>query len=206
MDFNRACSLFDITDISLETEDTVKSKYRQLTKKYHPDNVKTGDQKKFLEIRDAIEILTDAIKKISQYKEINRTQTLYTMVITLDKLIHLYQGGTITMGDGENSIEVNKGIMKKNNTLILSAVSIEHNGTTYNYDNVEAWNIDDKYNVCCDLFVENIVDAEDIKIKIHDKELNISMKSQSMSINFILDYNIKIRVTINKKIRVDNKT
>lgn len=36
-----------------DSKDTVKAKYKALCRKYHPDNLKTGNNDKFMEINEA---------------------------------------------------------------------------------------------------------------------------------------------------------
>lgn len=45
------------------TKDEIKSSYRKLAKKYHPDNKETGDEVKFKEIQEAYDILYDDQKR-----------------------------------------------------------------------------------------------------------------------------------------------
>ena len=45
------------------TKDEIKSAYRKLAKKYHPDNHETGDAEKFKEIQEAYDILYDDQKR-----------------------------------------------------------------------------------------------------------------------------------------------
>ena len=41
------------------SKDEIKSAYRKLAKKYHPDNHETGDAEKFKEVQEAYDILFD---------------------------------------------------------------------------------------------------------------------------------------------------
>ena len=50
------------------SEDEIKSAFRKLAKKYHPDNKSTGDEKKFKEVGEAYAILSDPQKK-KQYDQ-----------------------------------------------------------------------------------------------------------------------------------------
>ncbi len=50
------------------TKDEIKSAYRKLAKKYHPDNKETGNEAKFKEIQEAYDILYDD-KKRSTYDQ-----------------------------------------------------------------------------------------------------------------------------------------
>ena len=45
------------------SKDEIKSSYRKLAKKYHPDNKETGDEAKFKEIQEAYDILYDDQKR-----------------------------------------------------------------------------------------------------------------------------------------------
>ena len=45
------------------TKDEIKSAYRKLAKKYHPDNKETGDEEKFKEVQEAYDILYDDQKR-----------------------------------------------------------------------------------------------------------------------------------------------
>ena len=45
------------------TKDEIKSSYRKLAKKYHPDNKETGDEAKFKEVQEAYDILFDDQKR-----------------------------------------------------------------------------------------------------------------------------------------------
>ena len=45
------------------SKDEIKSAYRKLAKKYHPDNHETGDAEKFKEVQEAYDILFDDQKR-----------------------------------------------------------------------------------------------------------------------------------------------
>ena len=45
------------------SKDEIKSAYRKLAKKYHPDNKETGDDAKFKEIQEAYAVLQDDQKR-----------------------------------------------------------------------------------------------------------------------------------------------
>ena len=45
------------------TQDEIKKAYRQLAKKYHPDNKETGDAEKFKEASEAYSVLSDENKR-----------------------------------------------------------------------------------------------------------------------------------------------
>ena len=55
---------YDVLGVSKNaSKDDIKSAYRKLAKKYHPDNKETGDEAKFKEIQEAYDILYDDQKR-----------------------------------------------------------------------------------------------------------------------------------------------
>ena len=47
------------------SKDEIKSAYRKLAKKYHPDNKETGDEAKFKEIQEAYDIIKNTYSPAS---------------------------------------------------------------------------------------------------------------------------------------------
>ena len=61
MDFKKAIELLEL-DKDYSDEDLQKS-YKNLAKKYHPDNSVTGDEDKFISIKEAYDFLSDPNNK-----------------------------------------------------------------------------------------------------------------------------------------------
>ncbi len=52
--------LYEVLGINKNaTKDDIKTAYRRLAKKYHPDNKETGNEAKFKEVQEAYDILFD---------------------------------------------------------------------------------------------------------------------------------------------------
>ena len=63
-------SYYDILGVSKSASDAeIKSAFRKLAKKYHPDNKETGDEAKFKEIGEAYAVLSDESKR-RQYDQL----------------------------------------------------------------------------------------------------------------------------------------
>ena len=196
MEIEKALKLFELSDITTETEESLKAKFRQLSKKYHPDNLRTGDKEKFQEISKALETIKDTLNKLKRYNALNfDNPSLLNIVLPLDKLVFLYKGGTVNIGDKA----VDRAVMKKNNAFIISEVIVTHNGIQTVFDNVQYWNVNDTYSVDCIIYVDNITDIENLKIRVLNKEKEIDLKYQSLNLIFTLDFNIKVNVKIEKK-------
>ena len=199
MTLEKALELFNISDITSETDDTVKKKYKKLMIKYHPDNC--GDDSKAKDISLALEVIKEAIKSIKSYKAINEKSEQYTILITLSRLIKLYKGETVTVGNKEDTKVFNKRDIQKHNTLIESEVTIVHNGINKTFSNIQHWSISDKYKINCELIVENLTDKETILIKLEDFEKEISFTSQAVSMVIPLSFNISVEIKIDKKLQ-----
>ena len=53
----------DKLELAYESDlEAIKARYRQLSKKFHPDNIKTGNQEQFLRVKEAYDVLKSAFK------------------------------------------------------------------------------------------------------------------------------------------------
>lgn len=201
MDLEKSIELFKISDLTSETKATLKAKYRKLMIKYHPDNC-NGKDDKAKEVSLAYDILKDALDQISKYKAINEAQhhEEYTIIIPLSKLIELYRGKTITLGSGSNTKGITKKDIQRYNTLIISDVTIEHNGIIQRFSNIQHWSISDNYAIQCEVTVNNLSDKETIRIRLEDFDREISFMSQAASIRVPLSFNITVEIKIDKKL------
>lgn len=66
-------SLYDVLGVSSDAQpSTIKSVYRKLSAKYHPDNQDTGDEEMFLKIKAAYDVLSDEDQR-KRYDRTGRT-------------------------------------------------------------------------------------------------------------------------------------
>lgn len=54
----------DLFGLDYDTDfDSVKQRYRELSRRYHPDNLESGDNDRFIAIRSAYDVLKSAFSK-----------------------------------------------------------------------------------------------------------------------------------------------
>lgn len=202
MELQEALDLFEISDISSETEVTIKKKYKKLMIKYHPDN-RNGDESKAKDIVTASELLKDVMNKLSTLRALNKVTPNVTIIIPINKLIDIYSGEFITMGNSKEKHIIGKKEIQKFTTYIISNVAITHDNVTKNYSNVQLWTIGDSYSIDCNIYVNDITQEESVKIALEDFEKEIRFKSQSIVMKVPLKYNVSVAVRITKKIITD---
>ena len=47
--------------------EAVKTRYRELVKRYHPDNLQSGDSERFLDIQKSFDVIKSALEKRSDH-------------------------------------------------------------------------------------------------------------------------------------------
>lgn len=212
MNLEESLKAFNITDINVETEASIKKRYKKLMIKYHPDNY-NGDDTKAKEISLALSVLRDALLKLKQYKLINSKQEQFNIVIPLSKLISIYSGESISIkiADNINGVDEiheetlsNKDI-QKHNTLIILDATITHNGFVQDFSNIQHWTISDNYEINCDLYVDKLTNNEVVLLKIEDYEKEFEFSSQAASILVKLPFNISVNIKITKRLRAEKE-
>lgn len=198
MTLNEALELFGIDDISLEDDTTLKKKYKKLMIKYHPDNC-NGDENKAKEVAEAFEVLKDALNAVKKYSYLTQKVQELNIIIPLSKLLELYKGGSITVGYDNVRRVITKKDIQKHNTLIISDVTLTHKGMVHTFNSIQPWTIGDKYEINCDIYVDDITKQETVKIHINNFEKEIKFVSQSIVMNVTLDFNVNVAIRITKK-------
>ena len=168
--------------------------------KFHPDN--NGDSDKASESSSGYEVLKKTLKNIKEYQILeSRASENYNIIIPLNQLIKLYDGEKIKINDKEFNI---KDIQRYGALIVLEA-SLLHNGLETQYNNIQRWQLKDRYSINCDIYVENLNDTENVSIKLNGVSKEIEISSQSMLMNFTFPYNITVQVIVNKKIRANEQ-
>lgn len=205
MNIRESLDIFGILNINEVTEQSLKSIYKKLMIKYHPDNC-NGDEDKAKDISTAYRIVKEAIKKIEVFEKVNGQSKVKRdiIVLSLDNLAQLYRDKELVFKHKINKDDVRRYTMRdivNNGALVLVEWSIKVNGVTNEYSSICAWNKDDKYQVNCDIYVEDINKECSILVNIANKEKMYNIKSQNIRLNLLLDPLIYVEVMINKKIR-----
>lgn len=206
MNLDEAFSVFCIDNIAEENIASIKKKYKKLMLKYHPDNL-SGNDEKAKYVSCAFDIIKQELKKISSLKAIENAgkQSIYNIVITLDKLIKLYDKDVLHMNINGKDTEVTIKDIQRNNAIIISEVSIFYKGLEYKYSSSQHWDITDRYKVNCELYVDNINEDTNIIVDVHGNKREINLRFNKTTIPIKIDNRVTVDVTVIKKMLSDKK-
>lgn len=203
MNLAEALELLGIEDIHNLTKEDLKKIYRKLLKKYHPD-ANNGDDTKAKEVIKANEIILAALQEIESYKAMMKLMQMQshciTSVIPLHTLINIYNGESITLGSGEDAVELNKNNIMKHNIFVMIDfnINITNEGTKHinKICKVEMFR---NYEIVCDIEL-NELKAVDIEVNVLDVKRAFNMSADSVRLPILLDNDIRLILTIRKKI------
>lgn len=203
MNLIESLELFGIDNIISEDRDSIKKKYRNLIKKYHPDNIKNSTIKKYdaSDINDAYQILSDVLQKAEMLRALESTGRAELVIsMPLSKLIDIYDKKYPIIKNEGKDIEVTIGTLNKEKVMFVIEAIVNYRGVNYEFTNIQKRNIEDSYSIDCNIPVNSLEEIEDAYIKILGEDKKINLTHQSTSIILTFKYNIKIKVKINKKI------
>jgi DnaJ-class molecular chaperone len=178
--------------------DVVKSAYRELAKKYHPDLGSTEEQRKELEskmklINIAKEVIDESLDSINS-SNVGSKSNNAAIVVSLADLIKIYNGDTVESYAGN----LDRGIIEKekDNIVVEIAYTINVNGVAEVKNAYKAKNDADVYNI--NTTVNCKESAVDLKVSLMDKEIAVKFSSD-IQLKFSLKYGIKIVIAIDRK-------
>lgn len=199
MTIKDSLDILGINNIADESDDSLRKLYRKLIIKYHPDNY-NGNEDKAKDISIAYKIVKDAIRKINTFEKVNRSKNYE--IIGLDSLITLYRDKEVCINNTCKKMSL--GDLHNNGALLIFDWLIGINGIYEQFSSIALWNKEDKYKIHSDIYVGRIDEECNIKIKFYGIEKEYTIKSDSIRLNIVLDYNVHIEINVNKKLRCEN--
>lgn len=197
MDISKALNMYEITDISEETNSTLNKKYKKLSKVYHPDAYK-DDGTAFKEVKSAYDTLIDLLKQLNILRVLSQAAPEEKLIyITLGELIQIYTEGKCKDKD------ITKSDLHKNRVYIIISVDTLYKGEINSFTTIGMWNVEDRYQIDIDLEDTNILEESEVDIKILKYTKHIELKYQSTKFVATLDNGIKIALNIIKKLKVE---
>jgi hypothetical protein len=208
MTYDEALKIFNITDTTEETVDSLRKKYKKLMIQYHPDNYK-GDDTLAKDASVAFDLLKKVIDTVNNdiilNGRINNTvKKKKNLIVSLKTLNKLYEGGSITIGNENHKRTVFKEDLKTFNTLIELDFNLVVNGVYYSYHDLLKYDFSREFNVNLDIIVDNLDEPTDIEVSLDD-ETNTFHNIKSHKVIMILrpyNNNFKLSINLNKKILV----
>ena len=196
MEYLRAISILEI-DTTKDIESQLKSKYRQLMKKYHPDNV--GDNKdlkdKSIEIGEAYKLLRDFIEKDklkSQLDKLLNSRSIENRIITMSELCAI-------LNSSKDRV-MNKSDLSYYNIFVITNLDLFINNEWIDVTDYFKYNNNGYNRLNFDIEVDDMSEKVNIGIRLIDKEYMTTVTYKSIEFNII--YNgIRLSLNFNKKLR-----
>lgn len=197
MRLEEAVKIFEIQDIAEINKEVLKTTYRSLMKKYHPDVCPDGTEKA-QEINEAYDVLSSVIKDLTLLSNV-KSKDAVVCVIPLEWLPEIYKGKTYSIKSSQDksnpTLKIDKGSIRKYRTILNIPVDIKIDNTVRNYNIPVIWRIDDNYEVDIELEGKYRGKGINIQVGLLDKQLNLSMKDQ-IALLFKFEPGIKVKICL----------
>ncbi len=168
----RAFRIFGISDISQETKDSISKRYRELVRRYHPDNnngedccISISDIKESKDIIDKVRDMTCNNNKIIR-------------IVSLEALKESYKNRVRNFDE----------------CIIDTGLQLKCNGVVKHIDSAVKWNTKDEYKIYG--AIDNGVDK--VEIKLEDRIYRINISSNITTVNIDAGEGIKLHVILRK--------
>lgn len=185
MNIQKACDVFGIADISIETKQSLKSKYRKLMKKYHPDN-NNGDTEMASSVGEAYKLL---VKLIGVTSSLNVQKVSTFKILNVEDLIQLYK---------EHKMDEVRAFDKLNTYIIITTRYLLY-GRWESEVAIVRYEQYDRYHVAIDLQVNNL-DGETIEIEVCGKKVSTDISTSMKNLIINIDCGVSITYTINSRV------
>lgn len=177
----------------------LKKRYRKLSKKSHPDL--GGNPEEFRIITESKDKLEKYLKELEILKRLYTVNKERTAIISLSDLIGMYNGKTITLSDGYVLTASN---LKLNRIYIVIQYSIAIDGIQFIKEQTVPYKIDDRYQLFCEISDSNIGINRDLRVMIHNKDIQCTIGSSTKIINININNLVHIALQI-ERIQKDRK-
>lgn len=197
MDLGQALELFGYSSIDSIEQDELKKRYRNIAKKHHPDA--GGSTEIASKINEANDIIKRALKSLEEFKKLmqaTRPQAI-TSIIPLNALYKIYAGKSITLGSGDNKVELNERNLWMHNIYILVEFDIMYENVTKHIEKYVPVNNMRNYDIDCDIEV-NTMDSLNIQINFYGEQRRFDMNYAKISVPIKVDNDIKFTIKINR--------
>ena len=193
MNYSQAIGILNI-DQTIEIESQLKSKYRQLMKRYHPDNVGDNEElkNKSIEINEAYNFLREYIEKDKLKKELDRisnNRVIGNRIISLSELLDILNYSKDKVMD--------KSELHKYNVYVVVTLDLFNGREWIEKSSYFKYESNSVGRMMFDVPVDDISEVINLGIKLIDKEYMIRLSLKRTEFTF--SYNgIKLELTFNK--------
>ena len=199
MDLGKALELFGYTSIDSIGQEEFKKRYRNIAKKNHPDA--GGNTEIASKINEANDVIKRALKTLEEFKKMmqaTRPQAI-TSIIPVSALHKLYSGGSITLGSGDNKVELTDRNLWMHNIYVVIEFDITYENITKHIEKYVPVDLMRKYEVDCEIDVTTM-DTMNIQLQVYEQTRKFDMTYNQINVPIKLENDIKVTVKINRKL------
>lgn len=183
MDIKEACSMFGMYSINEVNTRDIKKRYRQLMKKYHPDNC-NGNSETASKISEAYEV----IRKLSSVKHNLESQSSCNInIIGMEDIIDIFN---------KNDIPSMKGIEKGTYVALTTSYRVTDRWLTS--VSILEYNIYGRYKVRLDIEVPSLNEHE-VEFRVYESKVSTSISTSVKILNITIAEGLSIEYWINSK-------
>lgn len=205
MQVNEALTILKIDSIDELTLDNLKSAYRKMMKKNHPDIGGSVELSK--QINEANETLKNYIGQIDlirmRYGSSKQQEPIY--IADLLDYINIYNGIGLEFRHNGSATTIDKTNIYKHRVILSILLKVGVDGVYKETTELILHNDSDVYSITYKILINDLSQVSRVHIELYGIHKEFDIKGMATLVNFDLDYNVRVSIRIERQLVEDDK-